>query len=159
MLYFKAGIPARAVLRIMVQIPSISRSRSGLRPSMRFGFSARAIGCELRGRGTMSSRMPNDSTRSRSFVRPSTVQRSSRRADGSVLQMSFTPRAASTARVASEESCCVPTFMSARLRAGTDAGGAGAACVADPSVAAAPRAAPPASCPNLLRSMAAEHTP
>jgi hypothetical protein len=140
----------------MVQIASISRSRSGLRPSIRFGFSALAIGCELRGSGTQSSVMPKDSTRSRSFVSPSTDHCSSRRAEGSVLQMLFTPSAARTARVASVESCCVPTFMRARLRA---EGAGAAACAADHSPAAAPRAATPASRPNPRRSMAAEHTP
>ncbi len=43
MLYFTAGIPALATLRIIWQISSISRSRSGLLPSIIFGFSARVM--------------------------------------------------------------------------------------------------------------------
>jgi hypothetical protein len=42
-LYFKAGMPARAALRIIWQIASISWSRSGLLPSMMSGFSERAM--------------------------------------------------------------------------------------------------------------------
>src|SRR6266699_1345863 len=69
----------------------------------------------------MSRRMPNDSTRSRSFVRPATDQCSSSRAEGRALQMLFTPRAASTARISSEEPCWVPTF---RRGSGGDSGAA-----------------------------------
>ena len=87
MLYFNDGIPARALLRIIWQIWSISRSRSGLLPSMMLGFSDRVMYWELSGSGTASSLMPNDSTRSRSFVRPSTDQLSSKRSEGSALQM------------------------------------------------------------------------
>ena len=65
-------MPARAVLRIIWQMSSISRSRSGLLPSMMSGLSLRAISFELSGSGTMSSVMPNDSTRSRSRVSDST---------------------------------------------------------------------------------------
>jgi hypothetical protein len=39
MLYLSSGMPARAALRIICWMFSISRSRSGLLPSMMFGFS------------------------------------------------------------------------------------------------------------------------
>src|ERR1043166_7762955 len=54
MLYFNVGIPALAALRIIWQMLSISRSRSGLLPSMIFGFSERLIYDELNGSGTQS---------------------------------------------------------------------------------------------------------
>ena len=110
-LYFNAGIPARDALRIIWQMSSISRSRSGLLPSMMFGISKREISFELIGNGTMSRVMPNDSTRSRSRVRPSTDQRSSRRSEGSRLQMLLTPKPAIARRTGSESPCCVPTFI------------------------------------------------
>jgi hypothetical protein len=47
--------------------------------------------------------MPNDSTRSRSFVKPSTDQLSSNLRDGRSLQMLFTPKAASSVRISLEE--------------------------------------------------------
>ena len=80
-------MPARAALRIIWQMVSISRSRSGLLPSMMPGFSDLSIELELIGSGTISRRMPNDSTRSRRRVSPSTDQFASMRADGSVLQI------------------------------------------------------------------------
>src|SRR5262245_44779276 len=113
MLYFNAGIPARAVLRIIWQMSSISRSRSGFLPSMMFGISNREISFELMGSGTMSRVTPNDSTRSRSRERPSTDHLSSRRSDGRRLQMLLTPKPAIARRMASESPCCVPTFMRA----------------------------------------------
>ena len=53
------------------------------------GFSLREISFELSGSGTMSSVMPNDSTRSRSRVSASTDHASSSFADGRRLQMLF----------------------------------------------------------------------
>ena len=87
MLYLSEGIPARAVLRIISHTASISRSRSGLLPSMMFGSSKRLISFELMGSGTMSSVMPNDSTRSRRRDSESTDHFSSKRSEGSRLQM------------------------------------------------------------------------
>src|SRR5439155_24433038 len=50
-------------------------------------------------------------TRSRSADRPSTDQASSIFADGRLLQMLFTPKAAHARRIASVWPCCVPTFI------------------------------------------------
>jgi len=55
-----------------LQMVSISRSRSGLFPSMMFGFSNVEISCELMGSGTMSSVRPKLSTCSRSLLNAST---------------------------------------------------------------------------------------
>src|SRR5260370_35578081 len=63
-LYLALGIPARDVLRIISQIPSISRSRSGLLPSITFFMPLLAI-YELVGSSTISSWRPNFSMRSR----------------------------------------------------------------------------------------------
>ena len=60
--------------------------------------------------------------------------------EGSGLQMLLTPRAASTASVASDESCCVPTFMRAR-------GAAPPPCPGRPM--AVPSTAAPAARPKL----------
>src|SRR5579864_6599515 len=86
MLYFRMGMPTLDALRIIWQMLSISRSRSGLFPSMMLGFSERVIYAELSGSGTASSLMPYDSTRSRSLVSPSTDHLSSNLADGRELQ-------------------------------------------------------------------------
>ena len=48
-LYFAAGMPARATLRIIWQMSSICRSRSGSLPSRMAGFSLREISLELSG--------------------------------------------------------------------------------------------------------------
>ena len=74
MLYLSERMPARAALRIIWQMSSISRSRSGLLPSRMFGFSAFELVRASSGKGTRSSVRPNDSTRSRSRVSPSTDQ-------------------------------------------------------------------------------------
>src|SRR5207253_3904249 len=60
---------------------------------------------ELSGRGIISSFIPNDSTRSRSFFKPSTDHRSSNCSDGRALQILFTPNAANNLRISSEDSC------------------------------------------------------
>ena len=138
-LYFSAGMPARAAFRIIWQRSSISLSRSGLRPSRIFGFSDRLISFELRGSGTMSSAIPNLSTRSLSRINPSTDHRSSSLTAGSVLQMWLTPSAARTASVSSEESCWVPTFISAL------GAGAGDAAGGSDSIRASARASPAAA--------------
>jgi hypothetical protein len=87
MLYLSDGMPARAVLRIIWQTSSISRSRSGLLPSMMFGSSKRLMSFELIASGNMSSVMPNDSTCSRKRESESTYYVSSSRTDGRRLQM------------------------------------------------------------------------
>jgi hypothetical protein len=87
MLYLSDGMPARAVLRIIWQTSSISRSRSGLLPSMMFGSSKRLMSFELIASGNMSSVMPNDSTCSRKRESESTDHFSSSRTDGRRLQM------------------------------------------------------------------------
>ena len=104
-------MPARAQLRIIWQMSSMLRSRSGLLPRKMAGISAREISDELIGSGTMSSEMPCDATRSRSFDSASTDHASSIFADGRPLQMLFTPNAAQARRIASESPCCVPTFI------------------------------------------------
>ena len=63
--------------------------------------------------GTISSLMPNDSTRSFNFVKPSTDHCWSNCSDGRALQMLFTPNAASNFRISSEDSCWWPTFIRA----------------------------------------------
>src|SRR6476646_4438935 len=148
MLYFNMGIPALAVLRIIWLMLSISRSRSGLLPSMIFGFSERVMYAELSGSGTHSSLMPCDSTRSRSLVNPSTDHLSSNFGDGRLLQMWLQPSAASTGRTASFELCCVPSLNSA-LRGVPPVLGAAA-----PAGAALPAMAPAAAdWRNRLRCM------
>ena len=87
MLYLSEGMPARAALRIIWQTSSISRSRSGLLPSMMFGSSNRVMSLELIGSGIMSSVIPNDSTCSRKRERLSTDHLSSSLTDGRRLQM------------------------------------------------------------------------
>ena len=59
-LYFTWMMPARAQLRIIWQMSSMLRSRSGLVPRKIAGISAREISDELIGSGTMSSEMPCD---------------------------------------------------------------------------------------------------
>ena len=86
MLYLSEGMPARAALRIIWHTSSISRSRSGLLPSMMFGSSKRAMSLELIGSGTISRVIPNDSMCSRKRERLSTDHLSSRRTDGRRLQ-------------------------------------------------------------------------
>ncbi len=49
MLYLTAGIPAAAQARMISQMSSISRSRSGLLASMMFGRSAREISLDICG--------------------------------------------------------------------------------------------------------------
>jgi hypothetical protein len=61
------------------------------------------------------------------LVNESTVQASSIFADGSPLQMLFTPKAAQARRIASLCPCCVPTFIRAF---GTGVAGATAGVVA-----------------------------
>ena len=61
---------------------------------MMFGYSARLIGEELSGKGTMSSLIPKLSTRSRSRVRAATNYSRSSGRDGRELQMGLTPRPA-----------------------------------------------------------------
>jgi hypothetical protein len=112
-LYFADGMPAREVLRIIWQMSSICLLRSGSFASRIAGFSLREISLELSGSGTMSSVMPNDSTRSRRRVSASTDHAASSVRDGNRLQMRLTPNPASTRRMESESPCCVPTFMSA----------------------------------------------
>ena len=164
-LYFRLGMPARAALRIISQRSSIWRSRSGV-ASRTAGFSEREISFELSGSGTMSSAMPNDSTRSRKRERPSTDQASSSFADGRRLQMWVTPKPAIACRIGSESPCCVPTFMAARRVVwATDGRGPGVAravggAVATRAAARASAAAPivvavPVSRRNLRRSMVA----
>jgi hypothetical protein len=80
---------------------------------MMFGSSKRLMSFELMGSGIMSSVMPNDSTCSRNRDRLSTDHLSSRRTDGSRLQMWFTPKPAIARRIWSESPCCVPTFIRA----------------------------------------------
>ena len=115
-LYFTDGMPARAVLRIIWQMPSICFWRSGSVPSRIAGLSLRLISDELSGSGTMSSVRPNDSTRSRSAISASTDHAASIAGAGSRLQMWLTPKPASTRRIASESPCCVPAFMRAGCR-------------------------------------------
>ena len=90
MLYFSAGMPALPAFRIIWQMSSIvpvairhlpEHDGSGTRPC-RFRPSSAAS-------GSMSRWRPNDSTRSRSFVRPSTDHFSSSVFEGSELQMWF----------------------------------------------------------------------
>src|SRR6266498_4561428 len=122
------------------------------------GNSAREISDELIGSGTMSSEMPNDSTRSRKRDNASTDHASSTFADGRPLQMLFTPNAAQARRIASEWPCCVPTFI---LTFGDVVGAtmpdfAGAcACCADTtaSASAATGMPAPASLTNSRRFM------
>ena len=94
------GMPARAAFLIIWQMSSICRSRWILREQMA-GFSLREISLELSGSGTMESVTPNDSTRSRRRLSPSTDHAPSIFADGSRLQMCVTPKPASTRRMAS----------------------------------------------------------
>jgi hypothetical protein len=93
MLYLSAEMPAWLAFRIIWQMSSMARSRSGLLPSMIAGYSDLSISTELSGSGSMSRCRPNDSTRSRSRLSPSTDHFSSRRLDGSELQMCSTPNA------------------------------------------------------------------
>jgi hypothetical protein len=138
MLYLSDGMPARAVLRIIWQTSSISRSRSGLLPSMMFGSSNRLMSFELIGSGIMSRAMPNDSTCSRNRDSESTDHLSSSLVEGSRLQMLLTPKPARTRRIASESPCCVPTFIGVRI-------GEGAGCAATTPALESPSANPPAA--------------
>ena len=65
-LYLTAGMPASAQARMMSQMWSISRSRSGSLPSMMFGHPDCAVSLlisdEPRGSGIMSRASPKDST-------------------------------------------------------------------------------------------------
>jgi hypothetical protein len=90
-LYFSAGIPAFDAARMFSQSTSISRSRSGLLPSMMCGFSDLEIGQALRGSGRKSSAMPKASTRSRSLRRSATSQDPRGPGGGGVPQMFRTP--------------------------------------------------------------------
>src|SRR5258708_37252153 len=74
--------------------------------------------------------MPNDSTRSRSRFSPSTDHFSSNFADGSVLQILFTPNAARTFRTSSVVLCWVPTFIRPGLDSADWPRGAAAAAAA-----------------------------
>ena len=80
-------MPARELLRIISQMPSICFWRSGSVPSMIAGLSLREISDELIGNGTMSRVIPNDSTRSRSRDRLSTDHAAPIAGAGSRLQM------------------------------------------------------------------------
>ena len=149
-LYFTWKMPAFAQLRICWQISSMFLSRSG--PARKIaGICARSIGADVIVIGIMSSEMPCDSTRSRSFVNDSTDHFSSILADGRLPQMLLQPKAAIAFRMASESPCCVPTlnftFDSSR-RAGFAGLGVRATC-ADTSVSASA----PAAIPLLARRM------
>src|SRR5262245_63386134 len=93
--------------------------------------------------------MPKDSTRSRSLVRLSTVQLASIFADGSELQMLFTPSEHKTSRMSSVDPCCVPTFIRP-FRAAPPLDFCGRAVLL--LITLAPAVAP-ASCRKFLRFM------
>ena len=86
-MYLTCMMPARAQLRIIVQMSSMLRSRSGLVPSMIAGISALEISAELIGSGSMSSETPCAWARSRRFDSASTDHASSSFFDGRLPQM------------------------------------------------------------------------
>ena len=151
-------MPARAQLRICVQMSSMLRSRSGLCPSMMAGICARSIEADVIVIAVMSSLMPNDSTCSRCFVSASTDHFSSSFADGMLPQILLTPKAAIAFSVASSSPCCVPTlnFTLAFDALAARVAGVLATCADTRVSASAPAAIPlPASLTNSRRSIAA----
>ena len=104
-------MPACAALRIIWQMSSISRSRSGLLPSMMFGILERL---DLVRAERQRHHVERHAERLDALAQPRAAPRptSCRRdfADGSRLQMWFTPKPAIARRISSESPCCGADF-------------------------------------------------
>jgi hypothetical protein len=116
MLYLMQGIPAAAQFLIIVCTASMSRSRSGLCPSIIAGFFSRSMWLDGRLGGVSTSTLtPLRSATSRMRVNSSTVAYRRPSAMSARLTMFLTSKRVIAFRLASVHAAVAPTFMSARV--------------------------------------------